>query len=472
MINKLSLFSIFALLTQVSWAAPSGTVSWNGWEFNYDVSGKYDGLSLMSVKFQGTPLINKISFPVMRVFYENNVCGPYADRLGGTIYPIPWANNATVVKREFTLNDKQWYEIGIRDQIGNYDIYQVYYLSSEGILDAHIYSKGLQCMVDHVHYPNWRIDFDINGSANDRIQRNTDTGFETKLTEFNANATQALNHGWRVYDSVTMNYVDILPGFTDFTIPNSNTVAISSYLNNTVFGRLYRSTEDVGWTYGPNVQVPYNNGELISGKNIVFWYEGYLNHSASEGSSLWHSTGLRMVVNNLELPQPTENTQVFSNETPITIRDYNSASLYPSTIDVAGMSGVIKKVIVKVNGLSHTWPDDIDMMLVSPSGRKYMLMSDSGGGFDINNISMTFDSAVTTYVPNSAQILPSATYRLTNNGTTDSLIAPAPARPYELTLTTLNETSPNGQWRLYVYDDERLDSGSISSGWSLIITTN
>ena len=62
--------------------------------------------------------------------------------------PIPWANNARLAQRQFTFNNRQWYEIGIRDAIGNYDLYQVYYLSEDGMIDAHIYSKGLQCRVE------------------------------------------------------------------------------------------------------------------------------------------------------------------------------------------------------------------------------------------------------------------------------------------------------------------------------------
>ncbi|HWF61000.1 MAG TPA: hypothetical protein VN666_11925 [Nitrospira sp.] len=164
-------------------AQTSGSVAWNGWTFNYEVSGKHDGLSLKAVQFNNFSFIHKLSFPVMRVFYTDNACGPYADRLGGTLSPIPWVGNAVVAKREFTLNGRQWYEIGIRDQIGGYDIYQVYYLSNDGLLDAHIYSKGFQCVVDHFHYPNWRIDFDIQDSGNDLIQQNTGAGFMTKLTE-------------------------------------------------------------------------------------------------------------------------------------------------------------------------------------------------------------------------------------------------------------------------------------------------
>lgn len=464
-----------------SLAQTSGSVSWNGWTFTYEVSGNFDGLSLRGVQFQGLPFIYKISFPVVRVFYDNNACGPFADRLGGTLSPVPWAGNAIVAQREFTLNGRQWFEIGIRDLIGNYDMYQVYYLSNDGILDAHFYSKGMQCVVNHVHYPNWRIDFDVNDNINDQIQRNTLAGYDTELIEFDANAAQAIDHGWRVRDSVTGNFVDVLPGFTDFTIPNETTQPITGYANNTVFGRLFRASEDTGWTYGPNTQVPFNNGEPIDSEDIVFWYEGYLPHSTAEGSALWHSTGIRLMVNGgLSTPPPpppappppgSSTTQAFANTTAISIPDHGNASPYPSVIDVAGMSGVIGKVVIKLNGLSHTYPDDIDILLVGPGGQNVMLMSDAGGSFSVNNVNLTFDSAVLTSLPNSSRIS-SGTYRPTNYEASDFFSAPAPAGPYGSSLSVFNQTSPNGSWKLFVVDDFTRDLGSIAGGWELTITTN
>jgi hypothetical protein len=278
-------------------AAPAAPVTWQGWSFDYVVSAN-EGLRLRDLTFQGRTLIASISFPVMRVFYADDECGPFVDRLGGTVYPITWANNALLAQREFTLNGKLWYEIGIRDFIGDYDMYQVYYLSADGTIDAHIYSRGLECNVDHVHYPNWRIDLDLDGETDDQILRDAGNGFEVLTTEFNAPADAAVNHAWRVRDATTGFYVDVLPGFADFSIPDGSALfPVAGYENHTVFGRLFRATENAGWTFGPNTQVPFNNGEDIDGEDLVLWYEGYLPHTAAEGPALWHSTGVRLVTN-------------------------------------------------------------------------------------------------------------------------------------------------------------------------------
>lgn len=469
-----------SVLPTAGLAQTSGSVSWNGWTFSYEVSGNYDGLSLKDVRFRDIPLIHKIALPVVRVFYDGNACGPFADRLGGTLSPIPWAGNATVARREFTLDGRQWYEIGIRDQIGDYDMYQVYYLSADGILDAHFYSKGMQCWVDHVHYPNWRIDFDVDGNTNDQIQSKTASGFAGRAIEFNANATDALDHGWRVRDSITGNFVDVLPGFSGFTIPNEPNEPVSGYANHTVFGRLFKDAEDTGWTYGPNTQVPYNNGETIDNSDLVFWYEAYMPHSAAEGSSLWHSTGIRLAVNGGFSPAPppppppsTGNglTQTFVNGSAIAIPDSGKGSPYPSTVDVQGMAGVISKVTVTLEGFGHTYPDDVDVLLVGPGGQSVLLMSDAGGSADATNLTLSFDNTAAASLPDSGQIS-SGTYRPTNYGASDSFSAPAPSRPFGSSLGVFNQTAPNGSWKLFVTDDYRNDLGSIARGWKLTITTN
>jgi hypothetical protein len=310
-------FALAAVLAAAPATVRAADVSWRGWTFGFEIGSNYTGLALTNVSFQERLLIAKINFPVMRVFYADDECGPYADRLGGTLLPIPWANGATVAQREFTHNGQQWYEIGIRDLIGAYDMYQVYYLSADGILDAHIYAKGLQCEVNHVHYPNWRIDFELELDVedDDQVLRNPGTGFVVLPAEFDALASTAANHAWRARDASTGLYVDVLPGFSDFTVPDSSSQSpVVGYAEHTVFGRRYQAIEDGGWTYGPNTQVPFNTGENIDSQDIVLWYEGFLPHTAAEGGELWHSTGIRLV-SSLTVPSPDSDGDLVADAT-------------------------------------------------------------------------------------------------------------------------------------------------------------
>src|SRR5262249_11463304 len=119
---------------------------------------------------------------------------------------------------------------------------------------------------------------------------------------------------------------------------------------------------------------------------------------------------------------------------------------------------------------AHTYPDDIDILLVGPAGQKLLLMSDTGGAFGVTNVTLTFDDAAPTSLPDSAQIV-SGLYKPTNFGANDAFAAPAPPSPYGETLSSFNGTNPNGTWSLYVVDDGRKDVGIIAGGWSLSVST-
>ena len=171
----------------------------------------------------------------------------------------------------------------------------------------------------------------------------------------------------------------------------------------------------------------------------------------------------------------------FSNTTAITIPAGPAAgTLYPSPIAVSGLSGTVAAVTVTLNGVSHTCADDIGVLLVGPAGQNVMLMHDVGGCAPavpaISGVTLTFDDAAAGSLPNSAQIV-AGTYKPTvgtvasGEGGTGPPPAPAPA-PTGTALSVFNGTAPNGTWNLYVYDDSSGDSGSISSGWTLNITTN
>jgi uncharacterized repeat protein (TIGR01451 family) len=158
---------------------------------------------------------------------------------------------------------------------------------------------------------------------------------------------------------------------------------------------------------------------------------------------------------------------VFANNSPITINDNSAGSPYPSTINVSGLTTLVCQVTVSVSGLSHSWPDDIDLLLVGPGGQTVVLMSDAGGGSALSNVTLTFDDTAGS-LPDET-LIASGTYRPSDFGTKDTLPAPAPPRPYGTALSGFNGTNPNGTWSLYVLDDEAGDLGQIGA-WSLAIS--
>ncbi len=147
---------------------------------------------------------------------------------------------------------------------------------------------------------------------------------------------------------------------------------------------------------------------------------------------------------------------------------------YGTTIDVSGMAGVISNLKVTITGLSHTFPSDIDILLVSPNGKSLVVMSDASSSA-INNVNLTFDDSAPSIINTST--ITSGSYKPTDyngEGTADTFPAPAPVRPYHQSgaaLSNFNGFSPNGEWRLFVVDDAQTNAGSISGGWSLDITT-
>jgi subtilisin-like proprotein convertase family protein len=134
------------------------------------------------------------------------------------------------------------------------------------------------------------------------------------------------------------------------------------------------------------------------------------------------------------------------------------------------MPGTIGKATVRLVALTHTDPDEIDVLLVGPQGQSVLLMSDAGGSGNIVNITLTFDQSATASLPQ-FELLTTGTYLPTNFGGGDLLTAPAPGGAPNTTLEVFNLSNPNGTWSLYVYDDSGGDVGSFDGGWSLTITS-
>ncbi len=140
---------------------------------------------------------------------------------------------------------------------------------------------------------------------------------------------------------------------------------------------------------------------------------------------------------------------------------------YPSQFAVTGLptTGVTIKSVT-INGFSHTFPGDLDIVLQSPTGTNVILMSDRGSGDDINNISLTFDDAAAALVP--AAAITGGTYRPTNTAGPDVWPAPGPGSITQVnpTFANLGTGDYNGLWKLFVNDQANGDGGSISD-WNI-----
>jgi subtilisin-like proprotein convertase family protein len=163
-------------------------------------------------------------------------------------------------------------------------------------------------------------------------------------------------------------------------------------------------------------------------------------------------------------------TRTFSNTGQIDIPGNGEATPYPVEISVGGFKkGKIKDVDLTLRNFSHTFPDQVDILLVAPGGRNTLLMSDVGGNDNADNLTLRIDDEATAAFPLSSQ-LASGSFKPTNQGNVDNLPAPAPLTGQTVALSVFNGLNPNGTWQLFVRDDANMDNGEISGGVSLEIT--
>lgn len=169
--------------------------------------------------------------------------------------------------------------------------------------------------------------------------------------------------------------------------------------------------------------------------------------------------------------------QTLSNFTAIQIPSSGDsegiASPYPATISVSGLTGTITSLTVSLFNFSHTFPTDVDLLLLGPAGQSVILMSDAGGGNPgVAGVNLTFMDGATALPSETG--FGSGTYAPTNFalGGPDVFPSPAPAGPYGSTLSVFSGTDPNGTWSLFAVDDTFIDTGSIAGGFSLNFTTS
>jgi hypothetical protein len=155
------------------------------------------------------------------------------------------------------------------------------------------------------------------------------------------------------------------------------------------------------------------------------------------------------------------------------------ANHFPSTIDVAGLSGTVTKATVTLIGYDSGSPDDTDMVITGPNGQQVMLMSDACGlnPSEVDNGNWTFDDSALTFLSNpgpcpssqEASFKPSNYLGDTPDPGDDELGPGGPTPPYANAMSFFNGASPNGAWNLFVFDDNSAFVGFTIPGWALTL---
>src|SRR5262249_24301694 len=143
---------------------------------------------------------------------------------------------------------------------------------------------------------------------------------------------------------------------------------------------------------------------------------------------------------------------------------------YPSVITVSNQVGQITKVTATLVDLTHSFPAGLDVLLVGPHGQTVLLMSDVGEGVDVVRVTLKFDDAASSSLPEAGPII-SGVYKPMNIGGGDIFKVPALVGPYGDRLSVFNGMDPNGDWKLFIMDDQGSDSGVIAGGWRLVVST-
>jgi uncharacterized protein YjdB len=294
-------------------------------------------------------------------------------------------------------------------------------------------------------------------SANATIATVNNTGLATGVGIGTTTVTASLS-GQSASASLTVT----APTLTGLTIQPANASVLAGQTRQFTATALYADGSTVNvtrlatWTSADPTVATVNNTGLATGiaagtTTVTVSFDG---RNASSPLVVIRDTG-------------TAGTQMFSNRDSIQIPDNGPAAV--SSIPVSGMAGPVTKVAVILNGITHSRPADLDILLVGPGGASVLLMSDAGGNEDLERTTIMLDDNAGRSLP--FKKIKSGTYRPTNYGNDDVFPAEASAGPYAATLSAFNGTNANGTWRLYLVDDESQTAGSISSGWSLVIST-
>jgi hypothetical protein len=175
----------------------------------------------------------------------------------------------------------------------------------------------------------------------------------------------------------------------------------------------------------------------------------------------------------------------YCNPGPLEIRDSGAAVQYPARLFVSGLTAPILGVKMTLAGANLPRPDDVDVLLVGPTGAMFMPFSDVGGSTGISGVDLVMDDAAASLLPDEGPLV-SGAFRPGNfnAGFADVFPAPAPAsspgNPYQLPApsggatfaSVFGNSDANGTWQVFVSDDSvGGGTGAFTGGVCLTFVT-
>ena len=142
-----------------------------------------------------------------------------------------------------------------------------------------------------------------------------------------------------------------------------------------------------------------------------------------------------------------------STNVPLAIPDFGNVN---STLNFS-VNGTITDANLTVD-IAHTWNDDIELTLSSPSIAAQLLWQDCGGSGDNTQVTIDNDAAALSTCPTTGPITGTL---LPTNGTA------VPSAPSG-TMNAFDGSLSGGVWTLNVADDSSICTGTLNA-WSLTL---
>jgi hypothetical protein len=238
-----------------------------------------------------------------------------------------------------------------------------------------------------------------------------------------------------------------------------------------------------------NQNVTFNPGETLKTVNVTLCSDTLAEATETVNLTLTGAgTDDKFEVQNAVL-NINDTASQFRNGGAICTNLGGPADVYPSTITVTGGPTQIGNLRVTLYDLTHQLPDNVDVLLVGPTGAKFVIMGDAGGSIPIpaaNPVTLSFRDYVPAVLPNSGPLVTGQYEPTTWEAPVTSFPAPAPPAPYvepgpvvggpvgDTFFGSFGFTNANGVWSLYIRDDggvaapaPEVVTGCFNGGWGI-----